>query len=110
MRMPNSRLIAPSVAAGLALWGGVFFGLFSCGGYLWQQRLFDALFGITALVSLVVPPEQLRPPLRRGAFLAGVTCAFIVTRGVASAFYPAPPSSLGAFGRAVISGIVDGPC
>ncbi len=30
----------------LGVLGGIFFGLFSCGGYVWHKRLFYAVFAV----------------------------------------------------------------
>jgi hypothetical protein len=110
MRVPSIRLVGPVAAGTLALWGGVYFGLFSCGGYVWHWQLFQVLLALALVLAIVVPPSSLRPLLRRATFAVSIIGAFILARGVASAFYPAAPSSLKDFGRAIVSGIVDGPC
>lgn len=104
------KRVAPIAAGALAVLGGVFFGVFSCGGYVWHWELFEGLLAASLLFVLVLPPAPLRSWSRRAMFVMSVVCVFLVTRGVASAFYPAPPTSWEAFRRALVSAIVDGPC
>jgi hypothetical protein len=110
MKAPQLRLVAPIAAGVLALWGGVFFGLFSCSGYAWHRQLFDILFPSVVVIAVAAPPWQLPPWLRRGIFVISLGCGFVLTRAVASAFWPAAPTSLEAFGRGVLSGLLTGPC
>jgi len=104
------RMVSPVAAGVLAVWGGVFFGLFSCGGYVWHWQLFEALLGVAMIATVVAPPWQLRSWPRRGVFVLALACGFVLTRAVASCFYPATPTSFGEFGRDVIHGLLRTPC
>jgi hypothetical protein len=90
--------------------GGVFFGLFSCGGYHWHEQLFWLVFAVGALGTIVTPPQALRAWPRRAGVVALAVIAFVTIRAVASAFYPATPGSWRQFAQAVLSGLLYGPC
>src|SRR5262249_10832531 len=104
------KLVAPIAAGVLATAGGVFFGLFSCGGHLWHRQFFWLLLALPMIGAVAVPPTVLRWWPRRLAFIAAVLGLFVVTRGVASAFHPTAPSSWREFAQAVLVGLIDGPC
>jgi len=98
------RMTFPAVAGILAVAGGIFLGFFSCGGYVWHQQLFAALFAVSLLGSLLLPPDALNRWPRRAVFVVVTLAAFLVIRAVASAFYPGTPTSIGVFVRAVLAG------
>src|SRR4051812_8866702 len=104
------RLAFPLLAGTLAVAGGIFFGLFSCGGYLWHEQLFGSVFATALLGTLVLPPSALERWPFRGGFVISALTTFIVARAVASAFYPGPPTSLATFARAVLSGLLGTSC
>jgi len=103
------RMTFPAVAGTLAVAGGIFLGLFSCGGYVWHQQLFAALFATSLLGSLLLPPDALKRWPRRAVVVATLA-AFVVIRAVASAFYPGTPRSIGVFVRAVLAGFWNPGC
>lgn len=56
MSPPSQRLqrISISLALTVAVLGGAFFGLSSCGGYVWHHQLFYAVAAITTLCAVVL--------------------------------------------------------
>lgn len=104
------RVIPPVVAIAEAVAGGVYFGLFSCGGYGWHQDLFWIVFLSSLAFVMLVPPRALRGASKRLGFTTAAVAAFLIIRGAASAFYPAPPESWGEFGADTWIGIWYGPC
>ncbi len=63
------------------------------GGHLWHRQFFWLLLALPMIGVVAVPPTVLRWWPRRLAFIAAVLGLFVVTRGVASAFYPTASSS-----------------
>lgn len=94
----------------LTIGGGVFFGLFSCGGYLWHMQLHTSLMAIAAIGIIFVPPSFLHAIWKRIAFIAMSLALFVVVRASASAFYPAAPENMSEFIESFIIGIQYGPC
>lgn len=105
-----SRLISPILAGTLAVAGGVFFGLFSCGGYVWHKQLFRLLIAAALLGALVMPPRALGTRFSRAAFTVAVLATFVLVRAAASAFHLGPPPSWSAFGELFVWGVLYGPC
>lgn len=84
--LPNAALFL------LAVLGGLYFGLFSCGGYAWEWDAFLALAGIGAIAA-VAAPRRVSLFSRFGlVFLAVVT--FVLVQAAATPFYPSAPASL----------------
>ncbi len=93
------RRTIPVVAVALAVLGGAYFGLFSCGGYRGEREAFSAgLLGCLTLTS-VFPPRALFPKARRVAFVAGVLTTFLIFRAALASCYPALPASWTAFAQ-----------
>lgn len=94
----------------LAIAGGVFFGLFSCGGYVWHKQIFALLFiGLMALI-LLAPLGGISKLWKKALLVVATSLLFILVRAGASAFYPATPESLAEFLSSLVRGIQFGPC
>lgn len=104
------RVTAPISAAALVAVGGVFFGLFSCGGHEWHRQLFWTLLTPCLVLTVLAPAPILKRGLRRLIFVAFVLAGFVAVRGAASTFYPGPPASFTDFVRGTWLGITTGPC
>ena len=101
----------PSICAVFfAIIGGIYFGLFSCGGYAWHQQVFFAALAVCTFVALVVPLSRARPYLTRLGLVIGVGCGFVLSQAVAAPFYPAAPESWSAYFGAFARALVHGPC
>jgi len=94
----------------LVIAGGIFFGLFSCGGYVWHKQLHTSLMAIASIFIMVAPPNFLRNIWRRAAFITTSLVLFIVVRAFASAFHPAPPENISEFMKSFVIGVQYGPC
>jgi hypothetical protein len=88
-------------ALAFACLGGIYFGLFSCGGYVWHRPLYFGLLAAITLVALVVPSRRTRPILERIGVVAGISVAFFFTEALAAPFYPATPESWSEFMRSL---------
>jgi hypothetical protein len=93
-----------------AVVGGLYFGLFSCGGYVSHRQIFDLLFGAVVLAMVALPPRRLRRIHARLLLGGGAIATFVLSSAVASALYPAPPVSFGEFLHLTWVGLRDGPC
>lgn len=101
----------PTISAFLlAISGGIYFGLFSCGGHEWHKQVFLAVLAVCTIAALVVPLSRSRPYLARLGLILGVGAGFIVSQSVATPFYPAAPESWPAFFRAFALALQNGPC
>ena len=104
------RSIAPATTILLAVAGGTFLGLFSCGGYLWHRQLFDFLILAGVVISLVMPPRWMRNLPRKVGFVATVLILFVVVQALASSFYPSAPADARALWHGFLAGLNTGPC
>ena len=93
-----------------AVAGGLFFGLFSCGGYIWHKQIHMSLMVMAAVFILFEPPNFLTPLWKRISFLVLAFAVFIIVSAAASAFYPATPANIPEFIQSFIRGIEYGPC
>jgi len=94
----------------LVIAGGIFFGLFSCGGYVWHKQLHTSLMAIASIFIMVAPPNFLLAIWRRVVFITTSLAIFVVVRASASAFYPAPPENISEFMKSFVIGAQYGPC
>ena len=90
--------------------GGVFFGLFSCGGKAWQHQAFLWIMLCGVLLSILVSGDLLRSWGRRGTFLVFVILVFVFFQALTAPFYPSAPSSPTEYGRRVFRVLESGPC
>jgi hypothetical protein len=107
MRLKRAPLIAAITLAGL---GGIYFGLFSCGGYVWHRQLFFGFLGALTLVALIFPWRRTSPICGRIGVVAAIGLAFFFTEALAAPFYPAPPESWSEFMRLFLYTLERGPC
>ncbi len=83
----------PIASVALAIAGGVYFGLFSCGGYIWHRQLYWGVFGLVIALSVVFPPPSLSPILGRAVLLLLPPVLHRFALAGAAPFYPAMPTS-----------------
>ncbi len=88
--------------------GGVYFGLFSCGGYAWHWY---ALLGIAALLSAWAVAAPVKKTVWGRLWpLALAPVAFVLAEAVAAPFYPAAPTSLDQYGAQFALTLQRGAC
>jgi hypothetical protein len=95
---------------GLAVAGGLYFGMSSCGSYSWHASGFWVVFATTLTIATLAPSQLLTSKLRRIAFLAVVVGTFFVVRAATAPFYPGPPGSMAEFVRLFVHTLDYGPC
>ncbi len=106
-KVSKSILFATITVASL---GGIYFGLFSCGGYVWHKQLFSVVFTVLLFLFVVFPPHKLKRINKRLPLFLLLIALFFVVRAAASAYYPAPPESIAEFFNEFLRGLIYGPC
>lgn len=94
----------------VAVLGGVFFGLFSCGGSAWHKQAFFWLFLAAIGIAALLPIRRKHPVLSRIAVVLGAPTLFITAQAAATPFYPGPPASWSEFLQVFISALERGLC
>lgn len=74
--------------------GGVYLGLFACGGFLWHRMLIERVCMGSAAASFLLPPVFLKQWYRRILLLPAIYLLFNAVQCFTNCFYPSPPSSL----------------
>lgn len=97
-------------ALAAALVGGIYFGLFSCGGLVWEKTLFACLTAAVTLMAIGAPAPTISRWTRRIAFPFTVFALFWLCQAIAAPFYPAEPSSLSMFVSLFLGALEHGPC
>jgi hypothetical protein len=96
----NRAQLGDSFAIGamvVAIAGGLFIGLASCGGYVWYGQLVFALTAFPAVIAFVLPGKLLSSWARRLAFPMVLLLTFVLVEAMAAPFYPAAPDSVDQF-------------
>ena len=89
---------------------GIYFGLFSCGGYIWYKQIFTVFFICFVIFVLFIPSARAYKLWKRIFFAVSVFIVFLLSQSVASAFYPNAPGSWAEFFQSFIQRMVHGPC
>jgi len=89
--------------------GGVWSGLFSCGGYVWHQQLMHWTLGALVAALLLYPPREAASLSRRLAIALAVLGTFFVVQALAAPFYPSFPGIGDSFRQAGLA-LATGPC
>lgn len=97
-------------AAIFAAAGGIFFGLFSCGGMAWYSQAFILLAALLTGLSVLIPGNFLQSLWRRAAFPVFVFFIFIFIQAMAAPFYPSAPESAMDYWASALRVLEFGPC
>ena len=111
--MEISPRLVSMVLVGTAIFsiaGGVYFGLFSCGGYVWHRQLFNSVFLVLLFAIIALPPRNSKTVRFKFTAVIVIVLCFVVVRAAASTFYPAAPESIGEFLGDFVLGVKHGPC
>jgi hypothetical protein len=90
--------------------GGIYFGLFSCGGLAWHSKAYLLLATSLIVGAVCVSNRHLRSLRLRAVFPFVIFAVFQVSQAAAAAFYPSPPKSIGEFFRLWVFTLEHGPC
>lgn len=90
--------------------GGIYFGLFSCGGIGWHRTAFLAGLAAAALIIPMPPALRRSPKLSRMAFLIGVFAIFHLFQLLAAPFYPRAPESWSEYFQLLRNTVAHGLC
>jgi hypothetical protein len=86
------RRILVSVLFSVCLSGGVYLGLYSCGGVMWHRDLIAGAGLVLVVAACVWPADFWRPWRRRLLLPLAMFLVFSVARGAAATFYAPPPT------------------
>ena len=98
------------ICASFVLLGALYFGLASCGGYLWKKQAFLAISTALYVAALSFPSSLLHSVGRKLAFAIGLPPLYIVLESATAPFYPQPPNSLAGYGAIFLQALKFGPC
>lgn len=102
------KSVSPAILFGLAAVGGVYFGLFSCGGYTWHWQAFLAL-AFASAVAVLIGSSRYTITWRVAAVPVAVLL-FVLVQAASASFHPNAPSSWDDFGVKLIRALEYGSC
>ena len=94
----------------ITTFAGIYFGLFSCGGYAWHKQAAIAVIALLALASLAPANTRSSVLTLNVAFVLSIPAAFVLAQAAASPFYPSPPASGSEYVQGVLRALELGPC
>jgi len=94
----------------LAVAGGMYFGLFSCGGFQWHKTAFPYVFIPVLLLILICRPYSMRHLLIRSLIVVTLCSSYTLVEASSAAFYPTNPGSAEEFWRLFLFHLENGPC
>ena len=94
----------------IAFLGGLFFGLFSCGGYAWHHQLFLGVVILFTGLGLALPRNFLPKLFWRLSFPLFVLAVYIFSQAAISPFYSAAPANFTSYLQGVVQALEFGPC
>ncbi len=93
----------------VAVLGGIWRGIASCGGYVWHDQAMYAALALASLSLVVFAPSQGPSFLRRALLIVALIGTFFAVRALSAPFYPALPGFRDYF-RLVGVALSTGPC
>ena len=92
------------------LLGALYFGVASCGGYLWHKQAFRGI-AVALYIAALLLSSSLLPSLRHKLlFAACLPLLHAVLESAIAPFYPGPPNSISEYGAHFLQAIKFGPC
>ena len=98
------------VCACFVLLGAFYFGIASCGGYVWLKEAFRVVSIALYVAALACPSSLLPSMVRKMAFAIGLPLLFVLVESATAPFYPGPPNSLAEYGAIFLRALEFGPC
>ena len=108
--MRNVGNTAVLVCACFVLLGAFYFGIASCGGYVWHKEAFRGVSIALYVAALACPSSLLSSMVRKLAFAIGLPLLFVIVESATAPFYPGPPDSLAEYGAFFLRAVEFGPC
>ncbi|MBW0279696.1 hypothetical protein B4P00_17255 [Shewanella xiamenensis] len=105
---PTNILVLFTLA--LAALGGIFFGLYSCGGYYWHIQAYWISALIFVVGSITLKNQVLNTLSSKLLFPIIYLVLFLASQSVAATFYPSAPESFSEFMRNFLITVEYGPC
>src|SRR3990167_1098819 len=94
----------------LAVLGGIFFGLYSCGGYYWHIQVYWITALLFVISSIALKNQFLKTLTSKLLFQIIYLALFLASQSVAATFYPSAPESFSEFIRNFLITVEYGPC
>jgi hypothetical protein len=92
----------------ISILGGIWFGLFSCGGYvLHKQVMFWSLVAMAIMTMAILPFDKI---WHRIALALGLFITFHICRALAAPFYISDFDSFSGYISQVLYALENGPC
>lgn len=107
-RAASNALVWSAVA--VVVLGAVYFGIASCGGYVWHKELFRFFAAAVAVIAAIAPSRALRSRGQKAAFLGVLASGYFILEAAAAPFYPTPPQSLSEYSRLFLRALGFGSC
>ena len=105
----NGYKLVVGTAFMVAVLGGIWRGVASCGGYAWHGQLMQWVLIASALFPLIYMPGRAPSLLRRLALSASILATFFLVQALAAPFYPSF-SGFGDYIHRVGLALSYGPC
>ncbi len=102
--------IAPITTVIFICISGVFFGLFSCGGYIWHSQLFYVVAIVLLLITLAYPANFINKWYKKLSLIFLLPVIYLLFQASSGAFYPSSPNSLIEFMQLFWQGLLYGVC
>ena len=93
----------------IACFGGIWFGLFSCGGYAWHTQLMCWLLASLAAIIVALSPWTWSATWRRLVLAIGLFVVFYLSQAMTAPFYLGA-DSLQDYVQQVWTTLASGPC
>lgn len=113
----NTKAISIVFPVAVATAGGVYFGLFSCGGYALHKSLYSFVLVLLTIICSIVIWKKSDKSKSTGKAIATLTIWLILVwatyntcEAAAASFYPDSPKSLSDFWKRFLICFKYGPC
>ena len=94
----------------LAVLGGIFFGLYSCGGYYWHIQAYWITALLLVIGSVMLKSKMLKTLRSKLLFPINYLALFFASQSIAATFYPSAPESFSDFMSNFLITVEYGPC